>query len=125
MRRRRFPATSAGQRRHADPFFADLMGPQSVPAGASQARLQADRFLADLLGEPAHPLRGLAQESPEGPPTVQLAEWGGFFGVALARRRQKVTAFFDQLKKDFQAAGTDIRHGRRSPRTTPRPAVQG
>jgi hypothetical protein len=101
MRRRRFPAASAGERRHADLFFADLMGPRSVPpAGVSQARLQADRFLADLLGEPAHALRGRAQESPE-----QLAEWGGPFGVALAKRHQRVTAFFDRLKKDFQAAG--------------------
>jgi hypothetical protein len=114
MRRRRFPAASAGQRRDADLFFADLMGRQSVPpAGASQARLQAERFLADLLGEPAHPLSGVAQESPEGPSPVQLAEFGpigpfGPFGplrVAIAQRVQKVTAFFEQLKKDFQAAG--------------------
>jgi hypothetical protein len=55
MKRRRFPAASAGQRSNADLFFADLMGPGSVaPAGPSQARLEADRFMADLLGEPAH-----------------------------------------------------------------------
>jgi hypothetical protein len=63
MRRRRFPAASAEQRRNAQLFFADLMGPQSVtPAGVSQARLEADRFLADLLGEPS--MRALAQGSP-------------------------------------------------------------
>jgi hypothetical protein len=69
MKWRRFPVAAAAQRRNADLFYAELMGPQSVPpAGASQARLEADRFLADLLGEPAHP-RGsghtLARRLPE------------------------------------------------------------
>ena len=54
MKRRRFPAAAAGQRRNADLFFADLMGGSVAPAGPSPARLEADRFMADLLGEPAH-----------------------------------------------------------------------
>jgi len=82
------------QRRNADLFFADLMGPRSVPlAGASQARLHADRFLADLLGESA----------PEREVWADAAE-----DDEAALRRKKVAAFFDQLKKDLKSLDIDI-----------------
>jgi hypothetical protein len=70
MKPRRFRPASAGERRNADLFFADLMG-RSVPrAGASPTLLHADLFMENLLGEPAHAWRGLAQESQES------EEWG-------------------------------------------------
>ena len=61
MTRRLFPAVTSGQRRNADLFFAELMGPQSLAAeGLSESRFETDQFLADLFGEPRRllPARG-------------------------------------------------------------------